>query len=423
MHLTRRDFLKGSSAVAAALGLNFAGIEGFRKALAAEGSLAVVWLQGQGCNGCSVSLLNSVYYATIDAVLTKTIDLNYHPTVMAAAGDLAVKAAMDTLATNKYVLVVEGAVPINANGQYCYAWPGMTIQNAVKTFAQNTSFILAVGSCATYGGVSAGTPNPTGARGVQTIVGTGKKVVNIPGCPANPDWIVGTIAYMIQNGKAPALDAQGRPTDFFGKTVHSTCPNLPAYTSGTYARALGNPGCLRLLGCRGPETYCDCPTRGWNGAAANTPGVNWCVKAGAPCHACTEPGFPDKFSAFYKWGLSTPYGIPPSQNHNSGQACSKCHGTGSTGGGGSGGGTVACSQCHSDGRTGSLPAGHPSISGGSTGGTGGTGGGTTTAVNCARCHSDGRTGNPPGTLPSGHPAVSSSGSGSSSGGDDGENDD
>ncbi len=411
MHLTRRDFLKGSSAVAAALGLNFAGIEGFRKALAAEGNLAVVWLQGQGCNGCSVSLLNTIYYATIDNLLTKTIDLNYHPTVMAAAGDLAVKAALDTRSLNKYVLVVEGAVPTNANGGYCYAWPGMTMQNAVKTFAQNTGFILAVGNCATYGGVSAGTPNPTGARGVQTILGTGKKVVNIPGCPASPDWIVGTIAYMIQNGRAPTLDAQGRPTDFFGKTVHSNCPNLAAYNSGTYARTLGSPGCLRLLGCRGVETYCDCPTRGWNSAAANTPGVNWCVKAGAPCHGCTQPGFPDNYSPFYKWGLTTAYGTPPTQSHGNRQPCSTCHGTGSTGGGSN---AAVCAQCHSDGRSGALPAGHPSIPGGTTGGgtTGGgtTGGGTSNAAVCAQCHSDGRSG----ALPSGHPSIT----GGSSGGDD-----
>ena len=299
MELTRRDFLKASSALAVAFGLQNTDVVGFKQALAAEGALPVVWLAGQSCTGCSVSLLNTIYYATIADLLTKTIDLEYHATVMAGAGAAAVKAATDARARGKYVLVVEGAVPTSANGRYCTVWPGMTMQNAVRTFAANTPYVIAVGACAAGGGIPGGKPNPTSARSVQAVLGRSKRVVNIPGCPANPDWIVGSIAYMIQNNRVPALDSQGRPTAYFGQTVHANCPRRDFYDAGQFAAKIGDPQCLRTLGCRGPQTYADCPSRGWNSPAANTPGVNWCIPAGAPCQGCTENVFPDGMSPFW----------------------------------------------------------------------------------------------------------------------------
>lgn len=448
MEITRRDFLKASSAVAAAVGLHPAGLMNFQKAAGAQGALPVIWLQGQTCSGCSVSLLNTVYYMTIDDLLLKTIDLEYHPTVMAAAGPAAVQAATSAKAKGGYVLVVEGAVPTGGGGKFCTVWPGMTMLNAVQTFASNTPYVIAVGTCASYGGLPGAAPNPTAARSVQSILGSAKKVVNIPGCPAHPDWIVGSIAYMIRYGKVPALDANGRPTDYFGTATHANCPNLGYYAAGQYARTLGGTGCLRLLGCRGPETFSDCPTRRWNSPAVNTAGVNWCIGAGAPCHGCTDPTFPDGMSPFNRM-MTTPFGVPPALNHNSGQSCSTCHSTGGTGGTGTGGtgtggtgtgGGVNCAQCHSDGRTGTppgtLPAGHPAIGTGTGGtgtggtgtggtGTGGTGtGGTTTQQPCSNCHSDGRSG----ALPPGHPNITittgsagtgtGTGGGTTSGGDD-----
>jgi len=329
MILTRRDFLKASAAIAGAIAAASGGLGRIRAALAREtdaGGLPVVWLQAQSCSGCSVSLLNSVHYNTIDHLLINTLDLQYHPTLMAAAGESARAEAEAARRRGGYVLAVEGSVPSGAGGEFCTVWDGMTAQAAVQAFAPGATVILAVGTCAAFGGMPGGSPNPTGARGLRDL-GLAKPIINLPGCPVHPDWVVGTIACLLAGGKAPALDSLGRPTDFYGTKVHDNCPNLNAYNSN-YAkhvndkprdskpanhcltchtntdthikgpRTLGGSGCLYPLGCKGRFTYADCPTRLWNGGAARTPGVNWCIGARSPCHGCTQPNFPDGMTPF-----------------------------------------------------------------------------------------------------------------------------
>ena len=300
MLISRRAFLKYCTATAGALGLSASGLVKLQQVLAVEGGPPVVWLQGQGCTGCSTSLLNSIYYATIDDLLLNTIDLEYHPTVMAAAGDLAVSVAEAAYTKGGYVLVVEGAIPTAESGRYCYLWPGMTALDAVKTFSRNAAFVLAVGTCAAYGGIPGGRPNPTGARGVTDAVGQRIEVINIPGCPAHPDWIVGTIAYLLAYGEAPQLDFDNRPKDYYRQPVHSRCPNRKKYyQQDLFATQLGELGCLSKLGCNGRSTNADCPVRQWNSPAQTECGVNWCIGARTPCQGCTEPDFPDGKSPFY----------------------------------------------------------------------------------------------------------------------------
>jgi len=294
MNVTRRDFLKASVALAGSLALKASGLMQLQKALAAGSGPPVIWLQGQGCTGCSVSLLNSISYMTIDDLLINTLDVKFHPTVMAAAGDLAVEAAEDARAAGGYVLVIEGAIPAGANGDYCHIWPGTTMLDALGSFAPNAIAILAVGTCACYGGMSAGSPNPTGAKGVEDILGPGA-AINIPGCPAHPDWIVGTVAELLA-GRMPELDGYGRPIEFFGNKVHKMCPNRGL--GGGQAKFLSDSGCLSGLGCKGQQTHADCPIRKWN-SAGGIPGVNWCIGARNPCQGCTEPDFPDGMSPFY----------------------------------------------------------------------------------------------------------------------------
>lgn len=365
MRLTRRDFLK-----AAAVFLSAAEIMDLHKALAGYGAPPVIWLDGQSCSGDSVSFLNSVHYATADEVLIQKIDLKFHKTVMAMAGDFAISpvrlrsvSAGDMLAfsdqwlqqgaglsydlnkDNKvdmqdfallqqrgYILVVEGAIPFGAEGRYCGVGGEMTIKDAVAYFGQYADLILAVGTCASFGGISAGVPNPTQAKSVSAALADlkiSKTVINLPGCPVHPDWLVGTIVDLIVQGKAPAMDSLGRPTKYFGSRVHDTCPNLTAYQTNYKKRAdnhgegvsvgatscltchtntdghvknprkLGTAGCLFALGCRGRLTYADCPTRKWNSGGKGEYGVNWCVDAGSPCHGCTEPLFPDGLSPFF----------------------------------------------------------------------------------------------------------------------------
>jgi hydrogenase small subunit len=327
MTLSRRDFLKASAALAGAIGIAGAGLARVRKALAEEaaaGAVPVVWLQAQTCSGCSVSFLNSINLLAVGDLLKKTVALRYHPTLMAAGAKRAVSEAESARAAKGYVLVVEGAVPTAQDGEHCHLWPGTTALAGVKAFARDAAHVLAVGTCACYGGVPAAKGGATQARCLKGL-DLGRPVINIPGCPAHPDWVVGTVAHLLKEGKAPALDAAGRPAEYYGKLVHDACPNKDEYDK-KYARkmkrgkdkgltclachtrddrhvkpprSLGEAGCLCTVGCRGRTTGADCPVRKWNGEAPATPGVNWCVGAGGPCQGCTEPGFPDAMSPFF----------------------------------------------------------------------------------------------------------------------------
>jgi len=299
MDLTRRDFLRAMSAVAAALGVK--GLDTFADETPGKlpGAAPVVWLEGQGCSGCSVSLLNSIFFNTTDDLLLNVLDVKFHATVMAAAGTRAIEAAQAAQGQEGYVLVVEGAVPTGDDGRYCYLWPGLTALQGVLDFAQNASTVLAVGSCSAFGGVAAGSPNPTGVQPVSEILNTSlpdKLVINIPGCPSHPDWVVGTIAHLITYGTAPTLDSQLRPRDFFQNKIHRECPNFDDYTAGNF----GLDACLLELGCKGRNARGDCATRKWNSPAKAQPGVNWCIGARSGCIGCTEPGFPDGMSPFYE---------------------------------------------------------------------------------------------------------------------------
>jgi len=296
MRLDRRDFLKASAALGGAMTLKSTGL--LPEAMAATGPNAppVIWLQGQSCTGCSVSFLNSIYYTTADDLLLNQLDVRFQSNVMAAAGDLAVDAAVSTPAG--YVLILEGAIPFGANGEYCHLWENTSMVDALQQFAPNAGVIIALGTCACYGGMYAARPNPTDTMGVKDALarlGINKSVINIPGCPAHPDWLVGTVATLL-NGYMPTLDSQGRPLQYYpSETFHEDCP----LKEREEAHQLGQGGCLQELGCKGKFAHADCHYRRWNSGAPGEYGQEWCIGAGSPCIACTEPSFPDGMSPFY----------------------------------------------------------------------------------------------------------------------------
>jgi hydrogenase small subunit len=294
--LTRRQFLKifGSSAV----GWGVTGLynPALIKALAADdGKPPVIWLQGAGCNGCSVSLLNTVH-PSIAEVLLNVISLRYHPTVMAGTGKTAFDV-IDEIAEEfkgKYILVLEGGIPTADNGIFCtigeHDGHQITLTSAIDMLAPDAAALVAVGTCAAYGGIPSGKPNPTAVKGLAAY--TGKPVVNVSGCPAHPDWVVGTLVHMLLFG-VPALRDDGRPVMFYGKNLHDNCSNYSYFAKGKFAKHLGDEGCLVQSGCKGPMAFADCPQRHWNN------GVNWCIGSGTGCIACCEPNFPDALSPLY----------------------------------------------------------------------------------------------------------------------------
>jgi hydrogenase small subunit len=269
----------------------------------------VVWLQGAGCTGCSVSILNAVSpkiqnFLLDELVPGQKLNLIFHATIMAGQGEPVIKVLKDAEKNRKkgYILIVEGAIPTAESGAYgCIGEQDgkhVTIQQSVEELGKNALLTMALGTCAAYGGIPAAKPNPTLCRGVQNIFNEKSietPVVNVPGCPAHPDWLLGTVSVILFSGaEALKLDTLGRPELFYGRLIHENCPRRADFDKGKFAEKLGDMGCLYKLGCKGHYTYADCPLRQWNS------GLNWCVRAGSPCLGCVEPEFPDGTSPIYE---------------------------------------------------------------------------------------------------------------------------
>jgi hydrogenase small subunit len=256
-----------------------------------KGRLPIIWFQGQACTGCPVSFINTEYPGA-DEVLIEVIILEYLPTVMGGTGDVALgtidRAMKET--PGKYILAVDGSIPLEADGHYCTVGEKneqpVTALEWIKEIGENSLAVVAVGSCATWGGIPAAPPNPTGAVPASKVI-KDKPIINIPGCPPHPDWIVGTLVNVLKYG-IPELDDLNRPTMFFGgdKLIHDNCELRQYFDAGIFAKDFGEEGCLYELGCKGPVAHCDVSTRGWNS------GVSWCNRSGGPCIGCTEPFFP-----------------------------------------------------------------------------------------------------------------------------------
>jgi hydrogenase small subunit len=324
MKVSRREFLKYCTASAAALGLTST-LGPLAKALAAGNGPPIIWLSAASCTGCTVSLANLISgSAPADAAdfLINTINLAYHPNLMGATGDLAVQT-LRSVDDGSFILAVEGGIPTVYNGKTCFLWSengvDVTAMAAVNELAAKATKIVCIGTCSAYGGIPAGAPNPTAIKSVQAL--TGKTTINIPGCPPHPDWIVWTIAQLLA-GQNPSLDSYGRPTALFGSTVHSRCPRR----NQNWATSLSQTGlCMNNLGCKGPQTKADCPTRMWNN------GVNWCVGADSLCQGCTESTFPDKFAPLFCTMGALPGNHDGVAVNPPRTSCTACHGGGGGG--------------------------------------------------------------------------------------------
>ncbi len=298
--LSRRDFLKLCAGSAAAVSLSELLLPHLLEAAPAAGNPPVIWIQGAACSGCSVSLLNSEQPA-IAKILTDVISLRYHPTLMGATGDLAINVLDNTEAAGGYFLVVEGAVPTGANGMYCTFGERngqpVTFMDWVKELGSKANAVLAVGTCATFGGIPSARPNPTGCMGVLEFFkqqGIKTPVINVSGCPPHPDWMVGSLAYVLLYKKLPPMDKFNRPTMFYSKILHDNCQRRQYFDNSDFAREFSEPKCLLMLGCKGPFAACDSYQRLWNG------GVNSCILDNGPCYACTDMNFPDGSSPIYQ---------------------------------------------------------------------------------------------------------------------------
>lgn len=284
--LDRRSFIQVLTMAAASVGLT--GSLAARLVEAAAGGLkpSVIWLHFQECTGCTESLLRTSHPALAELILD-LVSLDYHETLLAAAGQQAERALRDAMEAQrgKYVCVVEGAIPTASGGRYCRIG-GRTAVEMLQEVAAQAGAVVAIGSCASWGGLPSADPNPTGARGAPQVL-SGKPVVTLPGCPANPYVFLGTVLQFVTLGTLPGLDALGRPLFAYARTIHEQCPRRAEFDAGRFAESFGDPihragGCLYRLGCKGPQTHASCSTLRFGEVDA------WPIGIGHPCYGCTE---------------------------------------------------------------------------------------------------------------------------------------
>lgn len=260
--------------------------------------LNAIWLETAGCSGNIISFMNGEH-PNLLYVLTKLVNLKFNNTLMSSEGDFAYEQFLNTL-NSEFILLVDGAVSTQAGGYYNiianYNGRPITGLEAVTLAGSKAKYVIAVGTCASYGGVSSAKPNPAACKSVKEILN--REIINLPGCPCHPDWVIGTIAHLVSLGK-PSLDAEGRPRMFYELTIHDTCTRRGLFDKKQFAEKFGDEGCMIKLGCRGPVTKTDCPRRKWDGY------VNWPIGVNTTCIGCAQSGFPDAMEPFVKYEQSS----------------------------------------------------------------------------------------------------------------------
>lgn len=293
---SRREFLQFCSFAAGLVGIQASGLANVVQAFEKKPRPPVVWLHFQECTCCSESFIRSSHPIVADVVLD-TLSLDYTETLQAAAGFQAEKCMHDTIAKypGQYILLVEGSVPMKDDGVYCMI-AGRSAQDILEETAKDAAVVIAWGSCASNGCIQSANPNPTNATPIHKIIN--KPVINVPGCPPIADVMTGVVTHLLVFGRAPELDSQGRPKEFYGRRVHDTCYRRPYYDAGLFVEAWDDEKarkgyCLYKMGCRGPVTYNACSVTRWNG------GVSYPIQSGHGCIGCSENGFWDN-GPFYQ---------------------------------------------------------------------------------------------------------------------------
>lgn len=292
----RREFLYFCGVAVAAAGLERSGFGQVVDAFEKKPRPPVVWLHFQECTCCSESFIRSSHPIVAD-VIFDTLSLDYTETLQAAAGHQAEKSLHDTITNNKgkYILLVEGSVPMLEDG-ICCTIGGRSAQDILKETAAGAAAIIAWGSCASHGCVQAAAPNPTMATPIHKLVN--QPVINVPGCPPIAEVMTGVVTHILLFGKIPELDSKGRPKEFYSRRVHDTCYRRPFYDAGLFVESWDDDSarkgyCLYKMGCKGPTTYNACAVTKWN------EGLGYPIQAGHGCIGCSEEEFWDK-GPFYQ---------------------------------------------------------------------------------------------------------------------------
>lgn len=293
--VTRRDFMKLCGVVAAAAGVSQLTATQVAEALessvigAEKGNLyPVIWIEGASCTGCTESFAQAQTPDPATVVL-EMISLNYSETLGAGAGWSIEEAKDETIEAGNYILVYEGGIVEGWEGQALRVADEPGTYHLVHA-AANANAVVALGSCAVNGGWMAAHPNPAGALGVQQYLekaGIEVPVVNVPGCPANPEWLTTVLVDVVLMQQLPELNKEGKPALIYNQTIHDNCERRGHFENGEFVYELGSKEealgyCLYPVGCRGPQTKANCGVVLWNNRRS------WCVKSGGACIGCCE---------------------------------------------------------------------------------------------------------------------------------------
>ncbi len=310
--VSRRDFLRFCGLTAVALGLGPLGHEEIAHALQTKPRLPVLWINGLSCSCCTESFIRTAHPLMQDIVLDM-IALDYQDVIMSASGAQANEAFEETIAKYKgqYVLAVEGNAPLGFDGMYCID-NGRPFLEKLTAGAAHAKAIIAWGNCASWGCVQNAHPNPTEARAVSDLIHD-KAIVRIPGCPPIPDVMSGVLSYILTFDRLPTLDAQKRPSVFYGKRVHDQCVRRAHFDAGQFVESWDDPSakhglCLYKMGCKGPTTYNACPVTRWNN------GISYPIQSGHGCIGCSEQGFWDRGGLYERVTNIPQFGVHATAN-------------------------------------------------------------------------------------------------------------
>lgn len=288
--LSRREFLKACAGVsAAAFGSRVLApvlAEGFTKLSDSEKPL-VAFVQGQCCAGCSVSLTYGNESDFLDFIM-RVINLQVHPTFSFHQGRQYLDDLEKVLDTGKCILVFEGTIPSVVRDACSLG--DKTLYERAEDILRRAEMVITSGTCSTYGGIPASGRNLTGALSVaeyMEIKNIIKPTLNVPGCPVNPDRLMGSVAYMAATGNFPPL-IEGKPEMYYSELIHNHCSRHQFFTQDIYLKSFDSDKdtCLLKKGCRGTITYSDCPTRRWNHK------TSVCVEGNTPCVGCINMSWP-----------------------------------------------------------------------------------------------------------------------------------
>ena len=294
---SRRDFMKWAAGMTAMLSLPASFTPLVAQAAELTDRVPVIWLHMAECTGCSESFIRTAD-PSVATLIFDYISLEYDDLLMAASGwqaEAVLEHSMEKY-YGKYILMVEGGIPLGDNGDFLTIGAHATTgkQRAIKA-CDGAAAIFAIGTCSSFGGIQAAFPNPTNAQALSYV--TNKQVINVPGCPPSEKNIVGQIMFYILFGSLPALDVYNRPLWAYKHRIHDLCERRGHFDAGEFVNQFGdqaaeNGHCLYRVGCKGPYTFNNCSEQRFNQT------TSWPVEAGHGCIGCSEPDFWDTMGIF-----------------------------------------------------------------------------------------------------------------------------